>query len=337
MGHLSRRFAFLGALIVMALGMGTVGFMIIERWDAFDSFYMTLFTITTVGYMEVHELSRAGRVFNSFVIFFGVTTMFLGIGLITQTAIELELAQYFGKRRIKNMIDKLRGHYIVCGFGRVGRGACEELSRANVPFVIVDHEEERVTRAMQAGYLAVLADATRDANLRDVGIDRAAGLIATLASDADNLFVILSARELNKGLTLCARVSEEETEQKMRRAGAHHVFAPYNITGHRMAQALLRPHVSQFIDFTTKDVGLNVGMEQLRVSEHSELANKSLAQMQVRRDLGVIVLAVRKTDGTMLFNPPADAIITVGDFLIVMGNQDALQRLEKLLSGSVRA
>ena len=224
MGHLSRRFAFLGALIVMALGMGTVGFMIIERWDAFDSFYMTLFTITTVGYMEVHELSRAGRVFNSFVIFFGVTTMFLGIGLITQTAIELELAQYFGKRRIKNMIDKLRGHYIVCGFGRVGRGACEELSRANVPFVIVDHEEERVTRAMQAGYLAVLADATRDANLRDVGIDRAAGLIATLASDADNLFVILSARELNKGLTLCARVSEEETEQKMRRAGAHHVF-----------------------------------------------------------------------------------------------------------------
>jgi voltage-gated potassium channel len=337
MGNLSRRFAYLGGLILLTLGMGTAGFMIIERWNAFDSFYMTLFTITTVGYMEVHELSRAGRIFNSFVIFFGVTTMFLGIGLTTQTAIELELAQYFGKRRIKNMIEKLRGHYIVCGFGRVGRGAAEELARANVPFIVVDNKDERVTRALQAGYLAVLADATRDATLRDVGIDRAAGLIATLASDADNLFVILSAKELNQSLTLCARVSEEETEQKMRRAGAHHVFAPYNITGHRMAQAMLRPHVSQFIDFTTKDVGLNVGMEQLRVSEHSELANKTLAQMQVRRELGVIVLAVRKPDGTMQFNPPADATITEGDYLIVMGNQDNLQRLERLLSGSVRA
>lgn len=336
MDHLSRRFAFLGGLILLTLTMGTTGYVLIEKWSAFDAFYMTLMTITTVGYKELHDLSTPGRIFNSFVIFFGVTTLFFGVGLMVQTAIELELAQFFGKRRMKNMIEKLKGHYIVCGFGRVGRGAAEELARAAVPFVVMDNKEERVTRAMKAGYLAVLADATRDANLREVGIDRAAGLIATLASDADNLFVILSAKGLNNTLTLCARVAEEETELKMRRAGAHHVFAPYNITGHRMAQAMLRPHVSQFIDFTTKDVGLNVNIEQVRVSEDSDLADKTLAQMQVRRDLGVIVLAVRKPDGTMQFNPTADALISKGDFLIVMGAQENLQRLERMLSGGAR-
>ena len=178
-----------------------------------------------------------GRVFNSFLIFFGVTTIFLAVGAMTQTSIELELNQFFGKRRVRNMIDKLEGHIILCGFGRVGRGAAEELRKAGAPFVVIDNNEERVERAMKAGMLAVLADASRDEALRDVGIARAKGLIATLASDADNLFVILSAKTLNPNLQLSARIAEESSEQKMRRAGADFVFAPYNSTGHRMAQA----------------------------------------------------------------------------------------------------
>jgi voltage-gated potassium channel len=332
MDHLSRRFVFLGVAVLFTLTMGTVGFIAIEHWTLLDAFYMTLTTITTVGYSEVHPLSHAGRIFNSFLIFFGVTTMFLAVGLVTQTAIELEFVQYFGKRRIKNMIDKLQDHYIVCGFGRVGRGAAQELIRAGVPFVVVDNKEERVTRAIKAGMIAVLADATRDETLREVGIERAEGLIATLASDADNLFVTLSAKTLKADLKICARVAEEETENKMRRAGAAFVFAPYDITGHRMAQAMLRPHVSQFIDFTTKNVGLDVGIEQVRVAEDSEFVDRTLAQMQVRRELGVIVLAIRKADGSMHFNPPADAVLVGGDFLIVMGEQDNLRRLERLLT-----
>ncbi len=332
MDHLSRRFAFLGAAILFTLVLGTIGFVVTEGYPPFDAFYMTLTTITTVGYGEIHPLHHAGRIFNSFLIIFGVTTMFLAVGLVTQTAIELEFVQYFGKRRIKNMIDQLQNHYIVCGFGRVGRGAAQELIRAGVPFVVVDNAEERVTRAIKAGMIAVLADATRDDTLREVGIARAAGLIATLASDADNLFVTLSAKSLNGTLKICARVAEEETEQKMRRAGAEFVFAPYDITGHRMAQAMLRPHVSQFIDFTTKNVGLNVGIEQVRVAESCEFVNRTLAQMQVRRELGVIVLAIRKADGTMQFNPPAEAMLAGGDFLIVMGEQDGLRRLERLLT-----
>ncbi len=337
MDHLSRRFAFLGLAILFTLTMGTTGFVTIEHWPVFDAFYMTLTTITTVGYMEIHALSRAGRIFNLFLIFFGVTTMFLAVGLVTQTAIELEFVQYFGKRRIKNMIDKFRGHYIVCGFGRVGRGAAQELIRSGVPFVVIDNKEERVTRAIKAGMVAVLADATRDETLREVGIERAGGLIATLASDADNLFVTLSAKTLNSTLKICARVAEEETETKMRRAGAEFVFAPYDITGHRMAQAMLRPHVSQFIDFTTKNVGLDVGIEQVRVAEKCEFVNRTLAQMQVRRELGVIVLAIRKADGSMQFNPDAEAVLIGGDFLIAMGEQDSLRRLERLLTHEAKS
>ena len=332
MDHIRRRLVLIASAIAVTLLAGTLGFEAIEGYTPFDAFYMTLTTIATVGYTELHPLSTAGRIFNCFLIFFGVGTMFFAIGAVTQTGIELELNQFFGKRRTKNMIDKLRDHYIVCGFGRVGRGAAEELLRGGVPFVVVDRQEERVTRAMRGGMLAVLADATRDETLRDVGIEHARGLIATLASDSDNLFVILSAKSLNPTLQLSARVAEEETERKMRRAGADFVFAPYNITGHRMAQAMLRPHVAQFLDFTTKDMGLNVVIEQVRVAETSEFAERSLAQLQVRRELGVIVLAIRKEDGSMQFNPPADAVIARGDYLLAMGEQESLRKLEQLVA-----
>jgi voltage-gated potassium channel len=330
MEHLPRRLAWIGGAILFMILMGTSGFVLIEHWSIFDAFYMTLTTVTTVGYQEVHALSRAGRIFNSFLIFFGVSIMFFAIGGITQTAIELELNQYFGKRRIKNMIDKLENHYILCGFGRVGRGAAEELTRAGVPFVVIDNNEDRVTRAIKAGLLAALADATRDVTLREAGIDRARGLIATLGSDSDNLFVILSAKTLNPSMKLTTRVAEEETESKMLRAGADFVFAPYNITGHRMAQSMLRPHVAQFIDLTTTDMGLNVGIEQVRVPEHSGFASRTLEQLNIRRELGVIVLAIRRATGAMNFNPAADALISGGDYLIAMGEPDNLRRLEEM-------
>ena len=322
--------------LVAILTAGTLGFIVIDGYPPFDAFYMTLITVSTVGYAEVHPLSHAGRVFNSFLIFFGVTIMLLAVGGMTQAIIELELNQYFGKRRNKKMIDKLNDHYIVCGFGRVGRGAASELQRAGVPFLVVDKNEDRVEWAMKAGMLAALADATNDDTLRDAGVLRAKGLIATLASDADNLFVILSAKALKPSLLVSARIATEETERKMRLAGADYVFAPYDMTGYRMAQVMLKPHVSQFIDFTTKNLGLDVGIEQVRVPVSSEFVSKSLAEMQLRKELGVIVLAIRKSDGRMLFNPPADAEIHGGDFLIVMGESANLQRLEQMLA-EVRA
>jgi voltage-gated potassium channel len=297
---------------------------------------MTLITVSTVGYAEVHPLSFYGRIFNSFLIFFGVTMMLLAVGGMTQVIIELELTQYFGRRRTRKMINNLEDHIIVCGFGRVGRGAAHELQRAGVPFLIVDKSEDRVEWAIRDGMLAVLADATDDETLKNAGVMRAKGLIATLQSDADNLFVILSAKALKPGLQVSARVASEQSEKKMRLAGANHVFAPYDMTGNRMAQVMLKPHVVQFIDFTTKGMGLDVGIEQFSVSATSEFASKSLAESKIRSDLGVIVLAIRKSDGQMQFNPPAEAEIQAGDFLIVMGEAANLRRLELVLA-EVRA
>lgn len=336
MERLRNRLIFVIAALIATLTGGTLGFIFIEGYPPFDAFYMTLITITTVGYMEIHPLSHAGRIFNSFLIFFGVTIMLLAIGSMTQAVIELELNQYFGKRRNKKMIDKLHDHYIVCGFGRVGRGAATELMRAGVPFLVVDKNEDRVEWAIKEGMLAAFADATDDGTLKDAGIMRAKGLIATLQSDADNLFVILSAKALKPSLLVSARINSEQSERKMRLAGADYVFAPYDMTGYRMAQVMLKPHVFQFIDFTTKNIGLDVGIEQVRVGGGSEFASKTLEQMQLRRELGVIVLAIRKSDGSMQFNPPAEASIESGDYLIVMGEAVNLQRLEHLLA-EVRA
>lgn len=336
MDHLKRRLVSIGVLILVALVTGTIGFSVIEKYPPFDAFYMTLITITTVGYQEVRQLSLAGRIFNSFLIVFGVTTMFFAIGAMTQTVIELELGEFFGKRRVKRMIDKLEKHYIVCGFGRVGRAAAREFQHEGAPLVIVDRDPEKVEQAIRAGLAAFAADSTQDETLEEVGIRRAKGLVAALGSDADNLFLILSAKNLNPGLLVAARVGEENAEGKLRRAGADTVSAPYTQAGQQLALSLVRPHVVQFLDLATKNIGLNVCLEQMRVGPDSELVMKSLKQMQLRRDLGVIVLAIRRAQGEMMFNPPAEAVLEAGDFLIVMGEHESVRKLENLLSG-VRA
>ena len=336
MGHLRRRMALIAIALASVLTGGTIGFMVIEHYPVFDAFYMTLTTVTTVGYAEIRGLSHAGRVFNSFLIMFGVTTIFLAVGAMTQTLIELELNQFFGKRRVRSMIDKLEGHIVLCGFGRVGRGAAAELQKAGASFVVIDNNDERVERAISGGMLAVLADATRDETLRDVGIARAKGLIATLASDADNLFVILSAKTLNPRLQLSARIAEESSEQKMRRAGADFVFAPYNTTGHRMAQAMLKPHVLQFLDFTEQQ-GVDVEIEQVHVTGLSAFAGKALGEVETQYKKDLVILAIRKASGEMLFNPSPEVTMSPGDHLIAMGDSHNLQRLGQLLMGTVSA
>jgi voltage-gated potassium channel len=334
MSRLARRLLLTLLAIVFTLAIGTVGFTVIDNYPPFDAFYMTLTTMTTVGYGELHPLSHAGRIFNSFLIMFGVTSILIAIGAMTQSIIELEFGDAIGKRRTKRMIDNLKDHYIICGYGRVGRGAAEELRHAGVPFVVVDINPERVERAVLGGLLAVAADSTRDDTLRQVGIERARGLVAALATDADNLFVLLSAKGLNPRIYVATRAAEESADAKMRRAGADAVFAPYTITGHRLAQSLLRPHVVQFLDFATNDMDKDIAIEQVRVAESSEMVSKSLKDTQLGHEFGVIVLAIRHRDGQMVFNPPADTAISGGDFLIVMGRQQNLLTLEELLAGS---
>jgi len=332
MHRLTRRFLYLGLALAAVLAIGTAGFMLTERLPLFEAFYTTLLTMTTVGYGDQFHLP--GRIFNSFLLIIGVTTILVGIGAITHTIIEVQLGELFSKRRSKRMIDKLRKHYIICGYGRVGRGAAAELHSAGAPFVVVESDHERVERAAAAGMLAMAADATRDETLRAAGVMHAKGLVCALATDADNLFVLLSAKFLNPGIYVASRAAEEGAEEKMRRAGADAVFAPYDITGHRLAQSLLRPHVVQFLDFTTQAAELDVVIEQVRVSPESHLISKTIRELQIGRQYGVIVLAIRRGNGEMLFNPPADSAISGGDYLIVMGQPDKLRTLEGLLAGA---
>ncbi|MDZ4801873.1 MAG: potassium channel protein [Bryobacteraceae bacterium] len=326
---LLRRLALVVCAIAIAVAIGSTGYILIEGYTPLEAIYMSLMTVTTVGYGEVRKLSDAGRIFNSFFMLLGASTLFLAIGVVTQTVIELEFSHYFSKRRTKRMIENLKDHYIVCGYGRVGRNAAQELHREGVPVIVLERNEAKVESAMHSGLLGALGDATLDSNLRGVGIDRAIGLIAALASDADNLFLVLSAKTLNAKLKISARVLEEEAESKMRRAGADTVLAPYSITGARLAQAILRPHVVQFLDFAT--IGLtDVGIEQVAVNQDSVCVKRSLADLQIRREIGVIILGIRRASGEMLFNPDATVSLDAGDHLIAMGNHEQLQRLERL-------
>jgi len=334
--NLKRRLIITATAIVTTLAIGTVGFVVIEKgFDPFDAFYMSLITITTVGYAEVIGLSRAGRIFNSFLVLFGVGVMFYAIGVMTQTIIELELGEFFGKRRIRRMIEKLKNHHIICGFGRVGRAAAEELQRSGAPFVIADTDPKRVELAARLGILAIVADTKSDEALKELGILRARGVIGALSTDADNVFLILSAKALNPKLQVSARVNEEESETKLRTAGADAVFRPYSVTGYRLAQAILRPYVFEFLDFTssTTEMGQNIELEQVEVGEGSELSGKSLKDMQLRRDLDLIVLAIRRSDGSMRFNPPADERIEAGDHVVVMGKPEDIQILVERMKG----
>jgi voltage-gated potassium channel len=310
MDRVYRRLILVGGSFAAVLLLATLGYILIADFPPFDAFYMALTTIATVGYAEIRPLGQAGRVFNLFVIFFGVSVTFLAIGAVTQTVIELELKEVLGKRRVRRMIEKLNNHFIVCGFGRVGRCAAAELERSGAPFVVVDRDEAVIERAVGDGMLALAADSTRDETLKQAGIERARGVIAALSTDADNLFLVLSAKTLNPRVSISARAGEEDAEQKLRRVGADVVFTPSHITGYRLAQSLLRPQVSEFLAFTTQNIGLNASIEQVAVSAHSEVAGKSLAQI----------------------NPPADAVLAGGDCLVVMGEPGNLRNLEKLLA-----
>ncbi len=331
-GRLIRRILLILALLMLTVAIGTAGFVIIEHYSWFDAFYLTLSTITTIGYPEPRPLGHGGQVFNAFLIIFGVSAVFVSVGAMTQAIIEFELQGRFGERRNKKMIQQLHDHFIVCGFGRVGRNASLEFQRTGAPFLVIDRNDQRVMKAMHAGMLAVVADATQDDSLREVGVLRAKGLIAALASDADNLFIILSAKALNPRLTVVTRASEEEAGEKLRRAGADTVLTPFSMAGRQLADLLLRPQVVEFMDFARSNIGTGVVVEQVRVAPGTEVTAKTFGELQELRRSGVIVLAIRKQGGETTFNPPAEFAISAGDVLIVMGERANLQRLEKILT-----
>jgi voltage-gated potassium channel len=322
----------LGLLSAVLIG-GTVGFHGVEGWNWSDSFYMSLTTLTTVGYSEVNPLTPRGRLFNSFFILAGVLVAFTSIGLLVELVVGLGLADYFGRRKRHAMLQKLNDHYIVCGAGRVGRGVVRELMRSGAPLVVVDNNAEKAQWGFDQKIPTLVADASHDDALRDARIEHAKGLVAVTGSDAQNVYVILTARVLNPKLLIAARATDEEAEEKLRRAGASTVFTPYTFIGHRLAQSMLRPHVMSFLDVASAMRGsdLDLEIEQIRVSGASTAASTTLEQSRIRSNYGVIVLAVIKPAGHTNFNPAGNTSIEPGDVLIALGERSRLKELEKML------
>jgi voltage-gated potassium channel len=328
-----RRLLLIAALLTSVLLLGTAGYRIIEGRPLFESFYMTLISLTTVGYGEVWPLTSRERVFTSVLLLVGVTVVFASIGIMSDLVLQLELENFFGRKRTQRMLKRLNNHYIVCGAGRVGRGVIRELQRGGAPVVLIDASAERATWADEINVPTLIADATLDKTLLEAGIHKAKGLVAAIGSDAENVYVTLTARGLNPKLLIAARATDEQAEDKLRRAGAATVFTPYTFIGHRLAQAMLRPHVLSFLDVASafKGAHLDLDLEQVRVSESSSVAEKTLEQSRLRQRFGVIVLAIMRNDGAMTFNPSGQATIHGADVLIVMGERGKLNQMEREL------
>ncbi|HSB51943.1 MAG TPA: NAD-binding protein [Dissulfurispiraceae bacterium] len=328
MEELRKRLILSLVLVLFIVLFGTAGYVGIEGWGVLDSLYMTIITLTTVGYREVHPLSDRGLVFTMILLVSGVGTFFYVVTAGARTVVEGELQAVFGRKRLEKKIRELRNHYVICGYGRMGRIISHELREKDVKFVVI--EKDREMFQAREDVLAIVGDATRDDSLRDAGIERARGLISVLPTDAENLFVVLSARVLNPDLFIVARAVEEGSEQKLLRAGADKVVSPYHIGGIRMAYTVLRPAVVEFIEFATRTGNIELRMEEIPITEGSRLVGMSLDECGFGRDLGVIVVAIKRTTGEMRFNPTSRSIIKPGDTLIAIGEASKLKVLEDM-------
>jgi voltage-gated potassium channel len=321
----------LAILLVLLVIVGIAGFHFIEGWTFFDGFYMVLTTITSIGYGEIHPLSHAGRLFNSFVIITGVGLVLLLVGGASRTLLEFELQSVFGRRRMDREISRLTVHFIICGAGRVGRSAARELARRPLPFVVVDTSEQKLQKYSSEGWLTLVGDATLAPVLHELRIEQAQGLVAATTTDAINIYIILTARSLNPKIKIIARAAEEDAEKHLLTAGADSVVSPYRFAGYRIAQTFMRPNVVDFFD-TAMNQKRPLEIEEVKVGKGARFAGQTLESSRIRQELGVIVLAIKGEHTAMRFNPPPDEVIHVGDHLIAMGDPEGLRKLEESAS-----
>ena len=317
-------------LLVIVVLAGTLGFHIIEGWTWFEGFYMTLTTMTTIGYGEIHPLSHAGRVFNSFLIVTAVIASVFTLGAFSQALLEFEFGKVLGRRRMERELEKLSDHYIVCGAGRVGRTVTRELRARGQTCVVIERDPVRARWAEAEKIPVIIGNASSEENLQKAHIDRAKGFIAAVSSDAENLYIILTARGFRPDLKIIARATEEEAISKLLRAGASQVLSPYYFVGHRIVQLLLHPNVLDFIDAAFGTERLDIAVGEVKIPARSGLVGKKLSESGIREQANVIVLAVKGADGKTSFNPPPESIIRADDCLIVIGGDQQLKRLESL-------
>jgi len=321
--------------IIMALCIvifGTAGYIIIEGWGFLDALYMTIITISTVGYSEVHLVSKTGRLFTILLVFFGVGFTLYIAAAVVQFMVEGRIRIILGRRRLEKKINRMKNHYIVCGYGRIGRVLCRNLKSKPLDLVVIEKSPELISVMDADGVLYISGDAADEENLIKAGIKQAKGLVAVLASDADNVFLVLTARQLDPDLLIIARASQEKSKSKLRAAGANIVESPYDMGAASMAHRIIRPTVTSFLDFAFAHKRKDIQMEEIPVSASSDLVNVILKDTGIRQKYNLIIIAIKKPDGNMLFNPSFEAVIEVGDTVIAVGEETNLHKLEHILN-----
>ncbi|GBD88966.1 voltage-gated potassium channel Kch [bacterium BMS3Abin03] len=322
--HLRNAIAVLAFIILS----GTFGFMIIEGWNFIDSIYMTIITITTTGFEEVHPLSKEGELFTIILVVSSFATVIYIGSIGIQILIESNI---FRRRKMYKKIEGLSDHYIVCGFGRMGNHICNELQNSNVSFVVIENNSDNFNTLDKLNYLYDTGDAANDATLLRTGIKKARGLVAVLSSDAENVFATLSAKSLNPNIFVVARAVEENSESKLLKAGADRVVKPYELGGVRMAEILLRPGVLDFIDVVVGKKNLDLQIEEITVKKGSSMHGKTLAELPLRKELNIIIVSIQNEErGIFIYNPKSDTIVDEGNKMIAIGERASLDKLKNL-------
>lgn len=328
--RLTRRILLVGLAFAVIVAAGTVGYTLIEDWTPMEAAYMTIITLSTVGFGEVQPLTPQGRLFTIVVIVTGVGAAAYAFGSLTDYIVAGELQGTISARRLRGRMDKLNNHIIVCGYGRVGQQVVRELEQNKVPVVVIERELQRLPAHSTALVLPLHGDASDDDVLHSAGIEQARGLVAATNSEADNVFIILSARSLNRDLTIVARGLEPDAERKLRKAGADHVILPHAIGGRRMASVLMHPHVVDFLDVVMHSEELELWLEDITVSAAGQLAEQSVGAAAIRTRTGANILAIKTRGGKLITSVGAEYILNPGDIMVALGTRLQLRALEKL-------
>jgi voltage-gated potassium channel len=318
-------------MLIGIIALGTFGYYFVEKMTLFEAFYMTIITISTVGFSEIRPLSPLGRSITIIIIILGISFGTYTISIIVRWLVEGELQKIFGRIRVQKQISELKNHFIICGFGRIGRIICSELHDDNIDFLVIEQDAAAVEQIIAKKYLFLEMDATAEEALIKAGIMKAKGIVTAVNSDANNVFITLTAKGLRPDIFVLARASEEKNKKKLLKAGATRVVSPYMIGARRMAHVLKRPTVVDFIDLATMGSNLGLIMEEAGVRPNSNLIGKNLIDSHLRQDYGVIIVAIKKMSGEMIFNPQPSERLEAGDVIVVLGKKDDLKRMAIVL------
>jgi len=327
----SRKLRYSLMMLVALVAFGTIGYYFFEDMPIFDAFYMTIITISTVGFSEIVPLTKVGRSITVVVIILGISVGTYTVGIIVQWLVGGELQKIFGRRKLQKQIADLRNHFIICGFGRIGHIICKELFEDSIKFVVIEKDAAAIEDLISLKYLCLEMDATNEDALLAGGIMNARGLVTAVNSDANNVFITLTAKGLRPDIFVLARASEERNEEKLLKAGATRVVSPYLIGARRMAHVLKRPTVVDFLDIATMGNHLGLIMEEAEVGQKSGFIGKNLIESRLRQEFGVIIVAIKKGSGQMVFNPAPTEKLEAGDVIVVIGQKGDLKRMREIL------